>query len=169
MIMILTKSWYLNTVRTASRLKVERHRVRGGQKLVGAGSSGPPVKLDSIAIAGDPRGALADTHLHCIARVLEPWVSTNMIVSCLWRSHQSSTGRKYFSCFNSICSRSPIVIFLCPSYYVKIQTSSSIVKPKSKVQRVWSKDKEKGLLLTQNQVSRPPPYTKYQKQTETEN
>ena len=134
MIMILTKSWYLNTVRTASRLKVERHRVRGGQKLVGAGSSGPPVKLDSIAVAGDPRGALADTHLYCVARVLEPWVSTDMIISCLWRSHQPSTGRKYFSCFRYGCSWSPIVNFLCPSYKYVCNDLNIIKYSKTKVQ-----------------------------------
>ena len=153
--MILTKSsWYLNTVRTASRLKVERDWVRGGQKLVGAGSSGPPVKLDSIAIAGDPRGALADTHLHCVARVLEPWVSTDMIISCLWRSHQSSTGRKYFSCFRYVCSWSPIVNFLCPSYkYVIIFKHHPVLwsqSPKSKESDL--KTKTKGLWLT-HQVS----------------
>ena len=81
--MILTKSSrYLNTVRAASRLQVERHRVRGGQELVGAGSGGPPVKLDSIAVTGDPCGALTDTHLHCVPRVLEPVQDCNLDFLC---------------------------------------------------------------------------------------
>ena len=69
---VVVPSRLLNTVRGPPRLEVERDLVRRGEGLDGADSSGPPVVLYGVTIAGYLSGSFPDAHVHGVPGVLEP-------------------------------------------------------------------------------------------------
>ena len=69
---IVVPSCLLYAIRGSPRLEVERDGVSGGEGLDGADSCGSPVHLNGVTIASYPSGSTPDTHVHRVARVLEP-------------------------------------------------------------------------------------------------